>query len=415
VDTRPKLAFLMILAVFLAALGANSASQAAPANLAPELVVFPQTAVPNQTVALLGTGFTPSGADGNSGLRQITGIGASVIRVGGAVLTSSEVNYPITFGDKGDWAAPIAIPINAETVAGGPVPITVVDDQGLTVTAQVIIKTPAISLDPASGGRRSELTITGEGFPATDSPSGTGVQVAIVYAGTQLAIVSPDSDGEISAMVRVPVTAAIQSNSTVRATIVAFNQSATAIHSVPGPSISISPTSGRAGSAVLVSGEGYPINARVTSISAANVTVTSSPAPITDDDGKFVSSFIMPLFSPGVRTITATAGRFTAVKSFTVIQGEAVIETLPTPRPSTGPAQALGTLTQGDNLVRVWNFNNSTKRWTFFDPRPAFARANTIRAMVPGSVYWIRVNKVQSASLNGKAALLAAGWNLVTW
>jgi len=63
----------------------------------------------------------------------------------------------------------------------------------------------------------------------------------------------------------------------------------------------------------------------------------------------------------------------------------------------------------------VWNFDNSTKRWTFFDPRPAFANANTINNLVTGHVYWLKVNRMQAAPLNGKAVFLVEGWNLVPW
>ena len=90
-------------------------------------------------------------------------------------------------------------------------------------------------------------------------------------------------------------------------------------------------------------------------------------------------------------------------------------EPLPAPQPSTVPEQALGSLTQGDNLVRVWTFDNANKTWSFFDPRPAFAKANTIRSMVPGRIYWLRLNRVQTAALNGKRVELFEGWNLVPW
>ena len=417
-DLRPKLVFLMVSAVFLAVLGANAPSKVASADLAAVLVVFPQTAVPNQTVVLLGTGFTPSTTEGGaagSGSHQITGIGASVITIDGTPLAPPNVNYPINFDSVGNWAASITVPVTPSIVAGGPIPITVVDDQGLALTTQVIITTPTISLDPASSRLKSDLSITGEGFPASNPATSAGVQVSISYSGTVLTVVSPDFFGEINATVQVPITAAIASNNIVHALIVGFSQVATAIHSVPGPSIAVSPLSGRAGTVVTISGEGFPGNAVVSSFRAGNITVSGSPTPVTDDDGTFVSFFVMPLFSPGVWTITATAGGTTAVNSFTVTEGAAVIQPLPTPQPSVTAAKALEPLIKGDNLIRVWSFGNTSKRWEFFDPRPAFANANTIKTMVPGQVYWLRVNRVQATALNGKAVFLYQGWNLVPW
>ena len=82
---RPRLVFLMVLAVLFAVLGANSVSLAAPANLATALSVTPQNSLPNQKVTLLGSGFTPSessGGAGPSGVHQITGTEGSLIAVG---------------------------------------------------------------------------------------------------------------------------------------------------------------------------------------------------------------------------------------------------------------------------------------------------------------------------------------------
>ena len=61
--------------------------------------------------------------------------------------------------------------------------------------------------------------------------------------------------------------------------------------------------------------------------------------------------------------------------------------------------------------IRVWTFDNSTKRWEFFDPRPAFVKANTIKTMVPGRIYFLRLNRAQNTALNGKGVLLSKGWN----
>ena len=69
----------------------------------------------------------------------------------------------------------------------------------------------------------------------------------------------------------------------------------------------------------------------------------------------------------------------------------------------------------GDNLEIAWHFNNATKKWTFYDPRPAFADSNTLEALVPGEAYLIRVNDDQSAILDGKEHRLLAGWNFIGW
>jgi hypothetical protein len=408
----------MVLAVFVGALGADSVLLAAPSNLATTLSVTPQNSLPNQKVTLLGTGFTPSetsGGAGPSGVHQITGSGGSLIAVGQTTLVSPNVTYPINFDANGNWTASIVLPVTAEVVAGGPVTIRVVDDQGLMRTTQIKIKIPNISLDPASGRANTNFTVTGKNFPASNTATGVGSQVTISYGGAIQKIVSADAGGRFLITVKVPDGTSPSSNSTVRARVVGFDRSATAIHSVPGAEITVSPEVAVPGTAITVSGEGFPPNAVVTSVRAGNITVSSSSAPTTDGQGRFVSFFSMPVFSPGVQTITATAGGITGVTTFAVLEGAAVNEPLPTLPPSSLPAQALEPLTSGENLIRVWTFDNSTKSWEFYDPRPAFAKANTIKTMVPGRIYWIRLNRVQSTALNGKGILLFEGWNLLPW
>ena len=415
---RPRLVFLMFLAVIFAVLGANSVSLTASPSLATTLSVTPQNSLPNQKVTLLGSGFTPSetsGGAGPSGVHQITGTGGSLIAVGQTTLVSPNVTYPITFDADGNWTASIILPVTAEVVAGGPVTIRAVDDQGLMRTTQITIKVPSISLEPASGRANTNFTVTGKDFPASSTATGAGSQVTISYGGAIQKIVSADAGGRFLITVQVPAGTSPSSNSTVRARVVGFDRSATAIHSVPGAEITVSPEVAVSGTAITVSGEGFPPNAVVTSVRAGNITVSSSSAPTTDGQGKFVSFFSMPVFSPGVQTITATAGGITGVTTFAVLEGAAVNEPLPTPPPSSLPAQALEPLTVGENLIRVWTFDNSTKTWEFYDPRPAFAKANTIKTMVPGRIYWLRLNRVQTTALNGKGVLLFEGWNLLPW
>ena len=47
----------------------------------------------------------------------------------------------------------------------------------------------------------------------------------------------------------------------------------------------------------------------------------------------------------------------------------------------------------GEGLERVFYFNNLTKKWTIYDPRPEFADANTLDHLVEGQVYWFKVTE----------------------
>ena len=67
-----------------------------------------------------------------------------------------------------------------------------------------------------------------------------------------------------------------------------------------------------------------------------------------------------------------------------------------------------------DNLVRMWNFDDVTETWSFFDPRPGFADFNTL-TLVDAQNYWIKVTQDQMVTLNGEARTLSAGWNYIVW
>ena len=80
-----------------------------------------------------------------------------------------------------------------------------------------------------------------------------------------------------------------------------------------------------------------------------------------------------------------------------------------------GTEQALAPLILRDNLVRVWHHDNIEKLWSFYDPRPAFAAANTLKELAGFEVYMIQVVEEQTVVLNGHRHQLIPGWNFITW
>ena len=411
---RPMAAILVIAAVLILVFPADGVVQGAtPAEATPTLSLFPETAVLNQQISLLGTGFTPSTGSANQDRHQITGIGASQIFVAGIALRPPHVSYPITIDTGGGWTTSLIIPAIPEISPSSSVTITAVDDQGLTKSALLSIKPLSIRVAPASSSRNTEIRVTGEGFPAsTLSPD---ERVSITYAGQEVGQAVPNHNGEFEFTMMVPETAFIESNNEVQATRAGFIfQYAKAVHTVPAARITLSPTSGAPGDAVTVSGENFPAFSIVSGAKVREIPSLISGAQNTDHDGRFTGSVVIPLFAPGVQTISATVGDMTATSPFTVLDGPAVQPVLPL-KSTTEVVQAMESLKESGNLIRVWHFDNHTKLWSFYDPREAFANANTITNMVSDQVYWLRVNDPQSTVLNGRQATLSTGWNLMTW
>ena len=390
----------------------------APANFAPELVVEPLIVVPNQRVTLIGQGFTSlvvPGGKGPSGTHQITGVGQSIITVGGISLKPPYAFYPINFDIFGDWATTISIPVTDVTVAGGAITIKAVDDNGVFNTAQAIIKIPSVTLEPETSRVNTDVSIVGRGFPASNVLTRLNAQVPISYARFALTVVSTNELGGFTATIQVPENTKIPSHNIVRATVLGFDQWALGVHTVPEPTITLLPSSGVPGTAVTISGEGFSRDVTVSSGRVGDTNMLTSPAPMTDDDGNFVMFFNMPVFSLGDQTVSVTVDGRTVKNFFTVAEGIPVAQALPVPSTSTLPSDALTSLTQGENLIRVWTFDNDSKIWEFFDPRPAFVKANTINSMMPFRIYWIRLNRDQTTTLNNRIVPLFKGWNLVPW
>ena len=62
-----------------------------------------------------------------------------------------------------------------------------------------------------------------------------------------------------------------------------------------------------------------------------------------------------------------------------------------------------------DNLISVFEFNNTTKVWSFFNPDFIAAGANTYNTTSTGDIVWIRLE----ADVTFQGAALTEGWNLV--
>lgn len=414
----------MVIAAMLAVgCGAFSTVDAAPA-LAPVLTLTPTAAVPGQTVTLNGSGFSSASISGGAGpnsVHQVTGTGGAAVTLGGITLTAPHVTYPIILDSAGNLLANVVIPIDNTTLADGDRDLKITDSGGATGSARLTIPKRSIGLAPTTSRRGSTVSVNGAGFPAASpSISGSGT-VAIDYGGITVANAATTSTGTFQTTFQVPTGAIIPSTNTVTVTALGFTANATSQHSVPSASITVNPTSGSAGSRVTVSGANFPGFATGSTLTLGNISVLSLPAPTTDGDGIFATSFLVPQAPPGANVVSVVAGGVSALTNFTV-EASLVIPTptpaptaTPTPKPPVEPARALAPLVATDNLLRVWAFDNSTKQWSFFDPRPVFAAANSIKELVTGRVYWIKVERNQTPTLDGNERTLFGGWNILAW
>jgi hypothetical protein len=211
----------------------------------------------------------------------------------------------------------------------------------------------------------------------------------------------------------VPVDVSIpSSDNTVRALFVGTAAAATAKHSVPNPTLTPSPAKGAPGTSVTLTGSDFKAFATVSSLTLGGLDVGVPSNLHTDATGNFTTTFVVPETYGGAQPVSAQVGgsRYTTV--FHVEASSPAAEQVPLPQ-SVSMAGTLWPL--GDNLMRVFHFDNATKEWAFYDPRPAFASASTLTELVEGQAYWVEVKTDQTAILGSRIITFIEGWNLIPW
>jgi hypothetical protein len=265
-------------------------------------------------------------------------------------------------------------------------------------------------MDPVASGQRTEVTVIGDGFPApSTATTAESFLVAVTYAGTQRGNPIPDASGHFEFVFLVPTTATIPSDNTVTALITGPTSaggptaSISVIHRVPEASLQIEPGTGISGSSAMVTGVNFAAFTGVTSlqIGPSNVNVLPAPNPNTDKFGNFTATILIPGLDIGIQTVVAQVGGTTAVATFEVLS------TPTTPSVTSGPtAEVFAEIAVG-TLVRVWNFDNATKAWAFFDPD--FADVSSYSTASSGDIVWVNV----TVGTDFQSGSLTLGWNLI--
>jgi hypothetical protein len=104
--------------------------------------------------------------------------------------------------------------------------------------------------------------------------------------------------------------------------------------------------------------------------------------------------------------VKVTLGGIVGTASLTIVEAAAVPVVTTT---ATGTVFA-DVVANADNLVRVWRYSNATQAWAFYDPRTAFAAANTLTTTTSKDIVWVNI-KVQQTF---QGATLYPGWNLIS-
>jgi len=406
------LRLIVTAALLLALAGAGLSprpSLAAPLGGTPTVTVTPSTALSNQAVSVTGTGFTAS-----------SGVTVSSVSLGGVLVSSGKINSgnTVQVDSAGNFVAIVLVPVSGSLLAGGSQTLTVVDSRGSQASVTLTIATPSLSVSPGSSGLDSKVTVTGTNFPVSSSRVGADTLpvVNIQYEVTGLsprvvAAATPDASGKFTTTFQVPLNATATTN-TVRGIIMGGpSTGVTATHAVPAASLTLSPATGKPETTVTITGTNLRAYSPVREVAFAHVSQVSATPIYTDATGKVTLTLVTPLLENGVYPVRVQVGDISYILPFT-LEGSWYVPPEQAP-PSVEPGKGLAPVS--DNLLRVWNQNNSTKSWTFFDPDPDLAAVATLTKLVDGWVYWVRVKADQTVKLNGKERALFQGWNLIVW
>ena len=362
------------------------------------VTVTPTTGVDGQEVTISGSGFTAG-----SSISTVTVGGVSVTNQSSGGLATTTALTGITADNSGNLTASFLLPNNSVLRTAGDHKIIITDSGARTGEVMVTVPGRTLSLDKDESKRGSTVNADGTGYKAKAS-----ITIAYTNSGSDTAVTvgtaTADALGNWSGSFVVPSTASIPSTNTVTATA-ASGSSKTATHKLPGASISSDLASQSTGENFTLSGDSFPSYVSVTTLTVGGIDAKPSPAPATDGDGNFSAAVMVPGLTTGTHAISVTAGSVTASSSIEVVSTIAAVASA-----STATADVFADSIAADNLVRVWKFDNSDQSWSFYDPRDAFADANTLANTVTGDIVWVNV----TAEETFQGGTLFPGWNLIS-
>ena len=368
--------------------------------LGAQVTVQPSAVVPNQSVTVTGRGFTGSKilGDGSFG-------GVSVITIGGEDVPWENIDDgdDVEIDSGGNWVATVVIPVISPATTPGTYEFKATDSEGRPGATRITVSERTISFTPEESRSGTIVTVSGAGWPASNSAGGynSTLSLAYVISGNEEAAVNttPDSNGTFSAAIKVPLNAEIPSTNEVSVSYKDDTQAQntireTSAHRVPGASIEASPTSGPGGTVVTLTGAGFKAFTSLSDLFVAGVPVQENPSnPTVGRDGVLQpSTFLIPGLDPGTHTIRAKVGEPTVSITFTITADDA----LPPPTAATTPAAAFGALIDSGSLITVFRYNEDTQAYQSYDPDPANAGFNDLDTVNSGDIFWVRLSEDQT-------------------
>ena len=370
--------------------------------------VDPASVVPNQAVTISGQGFTKQDS-----IPSTDGSGFFIggVKVGVASINDGKV---VRIDNSGNFVATVVLPVLPPGTTPGTHELKVIDFAGREGLTTITFVPRTVSFSPEVSKVGTIMTIEGAGYPGSNAKGSFNASVTIEYTlsggtgPTTTVQASPDASGNFTATLKVPLSAGIPSTNSVK---IRYRDAAgsevsdTVAHKVPSAILTVEPAEGVQGTQSTVTGTGFKAFNTVTTLTIGGAGVLPGTNPTTDSQGAFSVDILIPSLDTGNQTVLATVGNVTANVGF-IILAAPVVPTLTTNDAEDVFADDIAS----GNLIAVFQFDNPTKVWSFFNPDFIAAGANTYNTTSTGDIVWIRL--LADITFQGKA--LTEGWNLIS-
>ena len=373
---------------------------------------------PNATVIISGSGFNDNSCVKTSDITIKDIVSKRLVVDSAGVQTGicTEGDY-IQTTSSGEFTATISIWTHDSVddnpaLDDGDYKIEAKDIHGFKGSATVTILEPTVSVMPEMVSPRDFITISGENWPISTADDDHEVTIMVDERNRSVNI---DGNGRFRYQYQLRSNIGIGDEHKV---VVEFESDGGSIEEeatfeVHDAGIMLTPTEAAPGQTISLEIEGMPPYTLVKFVNIDGVNRLGSQNPNTDRHGNvMITGVLVPYLDPGFYPVEVVVGQETRVVQLEVLS-EAVVAGVAAALP--GAVEDLG-----DNLVRIFHFNTSSKVWTFYDPRPEFEGLNTLTELADGQPYWILVPETQeNVVLNGRPRdLTCVGgdcWNQLVW
>ena len=369
---------------------------------------------PNETVIISGSGFS-EGKTINVKDIELDGKSMVVDNAGTQACGEDLKDLCVKTTSSGEFTATVsvwAMGDNNPALDDDTYTIKVTDSEGFVGKAKITILEPTVSVMPEMVSPRDFITISGENWPISSADDDHEVKIMVDRRNRSVNI---DGNGRFRYQYQLRSNIGIGDEHEV---VVEFTGDGGSIEEevtfeVHDADIMLTPTEAAPGQTISLEIDGMPPYTLVDHVNIDGVNRLGGQNLNTDRHGNvMITGVLVPYLDPGFYPVEVMVGEETRVVQLEVLS-EAVVAGVAAALP--GAVEDLG-----DNLVRIFHFNTSSKVWTFYDPRPEFEGLSTLTELAAGQPYWILVPETQeNVVLNGRTRnLTCVGgdcWNQLIW